>query len=299
MKKVFGKLIRPTNRGVRILVGLLLVGLLVVQVSQSIATNEEAPAQLVTTSDGASIKTDDVSRLKRLQRLAETDHVALLEFCLSEFRKSDYPSYTYRFIKQEKIGGKLGKAQHIDVKFAPKPFSIAMKWVQNAALGDALVYVEGKHIDGDGRSQMVVRPKSKLLRKLTGGSVKRLPDGPDAMKNSLRPCTMFGFENGLKSLLGVYKLARQRGHNDERFGGFTKVDGRDCIVLERYLPQREDYPAKKTLTCIDIEYLVPLRVYGEGWDGKQNCNYEYHKVAFNAGLQAGDFTPQANGIKVK
>ncbi len=290
MKKVLDKLIKPTNRGVRIFVGLLLVVLLCVQVTQSVATHQD---------DGRKLSLVDGSTNNTIQELAENDHVKLLEMCLSEFKKRGISSYTCTFVKQEKIRGRLSKEQHIKAKFMAKPFSVAMRWFKNPPTGDVIVYVKGKYRDTSDHSQMIVRPTSVFLQKLTGGSVLRLPDGPDARRNTLRPVTMFGFENSIKSLLNVYRNAEGNGDCTKQFGGFAEVDGRKCIVLVRFLPDGKKYPAKKTIICIDLEYLLPVRVIGYDWDDKLICNYEYRDVNFDITLQPEDFTPQANGIRTR
>ncbi len=306
MKKRFRKTIRPSNRRVRILVGLLLVGFLIVQVSQSVATDSSATATLQTV-DGETILASDSARFETICRLAETDHLALLNRCRAELQNAGPSGYTTTFVKQERIRGKLTGEQSIEVKFLAQPFSVAMAWTKNAPVGDRLVYVEGKCPDSTGRSQMVVRPKSPFLRQLVNGSVRRLPDGPDAMKNTLRPCTMFGFRNSLDSLIEVYETARaagdcseQWGYRDETTGRrvkFVDIDGRTCVVLVRYLPQKDEYPAKKTVICIDLGRLLPMRVIGYDWDDQLLCNYEYHDVNFDVALGPEDFTPQANGIR--
>jgi hypothetical protein len=300
MNKLMDMIFKPTNRRVRILVGAVLVGLGFVQITQSLATREQAVDKLVKL-DEYSLVTGDAARLENIRTLAETDHLALLTMALKQFRQRGIPSYTCTFVKRERIRGKLGKEQHIDVKFREKPFSVAMQWTQNPPLGDALVFVEGKFKNARGRSQMVVRPASKFLRKLTGGSVLRLPDGRDALKSTLRPCTYFGFQNGLKSLIRVYAQARKNGDSTEKFGGFTEVDGQKCIVLIRFLPNRPGakYPAKKTVVCLDLKTLLPLRVVGYDWDDKLSCNYEYRNVNFDVALQEADFTPKTNGIQRK
>lgn len=300
--------LKPTNRRVRLLVGLLLAGMLVLQVSQSVATHETATVTIVNVQ-GDSVATSDLSLLQRVEALAETDHLALLRLCKQTHQQRELlGGYTCTFIKQERIRGDLGDEQHIDVKFRPRPFSVAMHWTQNAPTGDAILYVQGQYQNDEGQSQMLVRPASTFLQKLTGGSVLRLPDGKDAMKNTLRPCTQFGFTNGIDSLIEVYELARQRGESEERFGtvdpdtGQTirhaQVGGRDCVILERILPYREDvdYPAARTLVFIDIDRLLPLRVIGYDWQGRLSCNYEYHDVNFDVALSEQDFTPQANNI---
>lgn len=287
MKQLIQKVLRPSNRGVRVLVGLLLVGLLLIQVTQSVATLEDDA--VLKQSDG-----DDAP--DALKKLAETDHVALLRRCLERYDEQNIPGYTCTFIKQERIRGKLGLPQHIDVKFLAKPFSVAMAWTKNAPIGDRMLYVEGKYKDEQGQSRMIVRPSSEFLRTLTGGGVLRLPDGPDAMRSTLRPCTQFGFRNSIQSLLSIYELARQRDECYEQFGGMTEIDGRECLVLERFLPNRPDYPAKRTVVCVDVEYLLPVRVIGWDWNDELVCDYQYINVNFDVALRAEDFTPQANGI---
>ena len=308
MKRLFRKAFRPSNRGVRILVGLLLAGLLIVHVTQSVATG---PSQTSTVAiiDETQIVTSEPDRLQKICDLAQTDHLALLELCRKEMDKGRYDQYTATFIKQEQIRGQLGPEQHIKARFMAAPFSVAMTWVKNPPTGNALVYVKGKFPDKDGRSQMIVQPTSEFLRRLVGGAVPRLPDGPDAMRNTLRPCTEFGFRNSLESLIRVYKEARKNGESNEQWGyrdektgqdvKFAEVDGRKCVVLVRTLPRREGYPAKKTLVFIDLDYLLPVRVIGYDWNDKFYCNYEYRDVNFSAELTPENFTPEANGIRMK
>ncbi|MBN1942121.1 MAG: DUF1571 domain-containing protein [Phycisphaerae bacterium] len=308
MKNLFRKALRPTNRRVRVLVGLLLAGLLAVQVTQSVATGPK-PTVVVEAVGEEQVVTSDPSLLQELCHMAETNHLALLKLCQAELNKGRYNHYTATFVKQEQIRGQLGPEQHIRAKFMASPFSVAMTWTKNAPTGNALVYVDGKFPDKTGRSQMVVQPTSNFLRRLVGGSVLRLPDGPDAMRNTLRPCTMFGFRNSLQSLIDVYELARKRGECNEQWGyrdpktgrdvKFAEVDGRKCIVLVRFLPRRKDYPARRTLIFIDLEYLLPVQVIGYDWNDKFFCNYEYRDVNFSADLGEKDFTPAANGITMK
>jgi hypothetical protein len=289
MKQALHRLLHPTNRSVRIAVGLLLVALLLLQLLGSQENQATATVQRVEGKASEEIET-----------LARTDHVALLELCKQHLKTHNWDRYTCTFVKQERLDGELGGEQHIDVKFMTTPFSAAMHWTKNAPLGDALLYVQGKYPDEKGRSQMLVRPKSGFLQKLVGGSVLRLPDGRDAMKNTLRPVTSFGFANSIQSLIDIYKIARERNECIEKFDGFAELDGRKCIVLVRLLPRRDDYPAQKTVILIDQEYLLPVQVIGYGWeDDELLCNYEFRKVDFNAELTAEDFTPQANQIQTK
>jgi hypothetical protein len=261
------------------------------------APSPEAELITILPKDAASNVPDEIAELAR------TDHVALLKKALEAYRDMPVKDYTCTFVKQEVMNGSLRKEQAMKVKFRDEPFSLAIAWTKNPPPGDAMIFVRGKYKNAQGRSRMLVRPASPFLQMLTGGSVLRLPDSPDAMREALRPCTMFGFSNGLKNLLGVYEAARAKNECKEKYLGLTEVGGRKCLVLVRTLPDKKGYPAAKTFICIDVETLMPLRMLGYGWkkgkDGKPNflCNYVYRDVKFNVGLGDKDFTPDANGIK--
>ena len=269
------------------MVGLLLVGLFCIQ---CIPTNEANRGNTAL----AKIQLDDPDRAAlALEELAKTDHIALLKLCQENYAQR-YRDYTCKLIKQERIKGALGQEQHVRVKFLQQPFSVAMNWEKNAPIADRMLYVEGKH-----NGQMIVRPKSGLLQLLTGGAVFRKPDGADAMKNTLRPVSLFGFHRGTRALLDVYEAAEKAGHLREEFGGYAEVGGRKAIVLERYLPAKsEAYPAWKTVVCIDMEYLVPIKIVGYDWDERLTSSYTYEEIRFNEGLTNDDFLPEANGLKL-
>jgi hypothetical protein len=279
----FRQWLRPTNRRIRWLVGCLLVGLFCIQCTRVVEVNH---SNVVI---ARSQNVDGADATENVLHLAKTDPVALLEQCIDHTRR--YRDYTCTLIKQERINGALGKEQEIQVKFLASPFSVAMHWTRNAPIGDRVLYVEGKH-----DNKMIVRPKSGFFRLLTGGAVLRKPNGPDAMKNTLRPVNLFGFGRGMKELLAVYEQARDAGDLKTVFGGAANVAGREALVLERYLPAKDDYPACKTLVYIDPEYLVATCIEGYDWEGRLSSRYVYKDVHFNVGLTEDDFLPAANGI---
>ncbi len=230
---------------------------------------------------------------------ARGNHLALLARSAESYRAMKIRDYTCTFVKQETLSGQLRQEQQVAVKFMPSPFSIAMIWTKNAPLGDRLIFVQGQYEDAKGQSRMLVRPKGGLAQLLAGKSVLKLPAGPDAMRNTLRPCTKFGFENSIASLAEVYKLAEKNGDlAGQDFLGITEVAGQECIVLQRVLANRDgaNYPAKTTEICLDIKTLLPMRIVGYDWNNNFSCNYEFRDVKFNTGLGAKNFTPKANGI---
>ena len=287
------KLLNPSNRRVRIFVGLLLAGLFCIQCTQQV------------TGTGSKLeKASSATAAAKIEKLAKENHIALLEMCLENYDKN-YRNYTCTLIKQEIIRGTQKPEQWTNVKFTEKPFSVSMQWLAETPkgalannqvkklyipLGDRILYVEGKY-----DNKMVIRISNPLLRGLLG-TQKRPPDGADAMKNTLRPVSLFGFKRGINSLLSVYRDAKKNDDLKQEFGGYVNVAGRDAIVLVRYLPAKANYPAHRTEICIDLETLVPVRIQGFDWDGRCTSRYIYKDVKFNIGLDEEAFTPKANGI---
>ena len=282
------KLLRPRNRWIRILVGVLLISLFCIQCTQR--TEAVPETDMVQAVDGEALGRMNQDTLKKVEHLARTDHIALLEYCLEQY-EGRFNDYTCTFMKQEKIGGTMKDRQQMEVKFMESPYSVAMKWVENAPIVDRTIYVEGQW---DGR--MLVRPANPALRLMVASKLVE-PDGPDAMKNTLRPVNRFGFKRSLESLLRVYREAEEAGDLEESYGGMKEVNGRNAVVLVRYLPNKGDYPAHRTLTYIDLEYLVPIGVEGYGWDDQLMCRYFYKDVKFNVGLTSEDFLPKANDVQ--
>jgi hypothetical protein len=217
-----------------------------------------------------------------LEDLARTDHVALLERCLEHYDRN-YEAYTCTFRKQERIEGRLKPEQKVEIRFREEPFSVAMKWVENAPAADRLLFVQGAYED-----KMLLRPNIVLLRGMT---VRKDPHAPDVMKQTLRPVTRFGFRNALVHLLGVYREAKEEADLEMRFGGYAEVDSRPTLLIERHLPADKGYPAPVTQIYIDVKYLVPVGIRALESDGALQANYLYENVQFNPDLTAEDFTP--------
>ncbi len=275
LKRIF----RLTNNRIRLGVGLVLAAMFCIQCVQPAGPSGNT---LIAESEKDIRSPGEV---KRLEKLARSDHVALLRLALEHYRRR-VRAYTCTFIKQERINGKLKPEQWIKVKFMEKPFSVSMHWVKNVQTGDRALYVAGKY-----NGQMLIR-LAGVLRLF--GTVTRDPASPQVMANTLRPITMFGFRRSLENLLKVYEPAVKAGDAVCRFAGRKNLAGREVLVLERVLPPKEGYPARKTTVYLDAEWLVPLGVEGYDWDGQLTCRYLYKDVDFAAALTEKDFTPQAN-----
>jgi hypothetical protein len=268
-----------------LLVGLMLAGLFCLQCTQSVGHNDSVVVKAI---GGEIVGRNADSVADRVDRLARADHIALLEYCLDNY-SDRFVDYTCTLIKSEVIHGRQRPEQIMAVKFMDKPFSVAMKWVKNAQGGDRAIYVEGKY-----GNQMLIRPTGLFA---FVGTVKRKPTDPAVMANTLRPINKFGFRRSMGELLAVYRKAKQAGDLCEEFGGYAEVEGRETVMLVRYLPAKDDYPAHRTNIYIDLEYLVPVRVEGDDWDDQRICSYTFRNLKFNVGLKPKDFLPQLNDMK--
>ena len=285
LKRMFG----PTNRKIRVLVGMMLIALFCIQ-----CVHPDG-AQSISNIAVAIENTDSHDQVvAKARALAGTSHTALLEFCLKNYREKIH-DYSCTFLKQEKIGGVVGKEQEVQVNFKEAPFSVLMTWTKNAPQGDRVLYVEGKY---DGK--MLVRPTSLFLRKIAP-TVSRAPDGDEARKTTLKPVNCFGIERATKSLIEVYEQARAAGDLREEVGKDADVLGRKCFVLVRYLPEKNNYPAYKTIVYIDQEYLLPIMIEGFGWNHSATesdfmCRYLYKDLKFNNSFSDQDFLPEKNDL---
>lgn len=281
---------RPTNSRTRLAVGLILAALFCIQCTRSEAVRDE---NVVTVVDGTTIGHVSSARQAELENLAKTNQIELLKLAIDHYRVS-YQDYACTFCKTERIDGQLRATQKIDVKFRQNPYSVAMHWLVNAPAADRMLYVAGKY-DG----QMLVMPKG-MLSLVTGGAVLRDPVGQDAMANTLRPVTMFGFENMMVNMLDVYQMAAQGGQLQFSFLGYGDICGRKVLILQRVLPYTKEYAAraaKTTVWYLDVEYLVPLAVEFHDWTDQLVSKYAYSDIKFNVGLGDKDFTPEANDIQ--
>jgi hypothetical protein len=286
---MFKRILGPSNRKVRILVGLVLLGLVGIQ---CVSPSESTVSTVAIANNGPQ---SHAEVLDHLRDLAKKDHVAALQYCLDNYRTYPNRDFTCTFIKQERLGGKVDPEQTVSVKHRTQPFSVAMAWTKNAPKGDRVLYVEGLY-----DNKMLVRPTNPIARALVGGMVTRAPDGEEAMASTLRPVNLFGFERGIKSLIDVYQQAKKAGDLREAVAQDSNVLGRKTIVLVRYLPEGKDYPAYQSNIYIDQELLLPIMVEGCGPRGLQDdfiCRYLYKDLDFKAKFTDADFLPEKNDLK--
>lgn len=280
---MFRRILGPTNRKVRVCVGLMLLALFCIQCApdSSSVRNVAVATTVIETHEQA---------LVHLRKLAQSDHVAALRFCLDNYR-AKYGDFEANFIKQERIKGTVLPEQEMRVKFRQTPFSVAMKWTRNAPIGNIVLYVEGKY-----DNQMLVHPTNPLAAAVAP-TVKRQPDGEEALNSTLRPVNQFGFERSIQSLIDVYVEAKKAGELREEVLQDCEVEGRRTLVLARYLPEGRNYPAAKTLIYIDQETFLPIMIEGFSAGGEFICRYLYKDLDFGVKFTDQDFLPEKNGLQ--
>jgi hypothetical protein len=282
------KWLRPTQTGIIALLAIVLTGAVwLVRPAKSVA---EKPLDGVTIISGETLGEVTDQTEQELIKLAQTDHIALLERCVENSHQ--YVDYRLTFEKQERIKGKLQDGQVTEVAFRAAPFSVGMRWLEGAGRGDRALYVEGLR-----DNQMLIRPVESL-QWIAGKHVLRSPTHRDVMKATLRPITAFGFTNSMENLLKVYRLAEENGELTQEFGGIAEVFGRRALLLIRKLPPTHDaYEAAVTEIYIDLEYLVPVLIEGRDWQGDLVARYVFKDIRLNLGLTDEDFSPAAFEIE--
>lgn len=216
---------------------------------------------------------------------ARTDHIQLIKAAMAHY-KENIQNYTATFYKHERIKGDLKPRQTIAVDFKENPYSLRMIWQENSMGCDKLIYVEGEH-----DNKMVVHPTGffSWIK-----SVKRDPFCKDARKSTRKPCNHFGFYRTMQSLLSTYEEAHKKDDLTIKFIGRTKIDGHDCITLERHLPAKEGYPCARLVIQFDIERLIPVSLTSYDKDGKLISLYKYDDIKLNTDVNEKTFCLKAN-----
>lgn len=224
---------------------------------------------------------EDQKPSKALAALLGKDPMEVLKECSARAQKMS--QFTQMFTKQERIGGKLRETETMFLKYRAEPFSIYVKWMEEPHKGREVIYVEGRD------------ENKAVLHEYVGPlnvNLKVDPNGTEARKRTLRPVTDAGIRNATKSLLNVSERARQRGDMRLVTVGAEKLDGRDVLVLCRFLEKRDDYFVYATVIYIDPEQMLPIKVIGYDWNHQLSWIYTSSDVKSDVKLTDKDFDPQ-------
>lgn len=218
-------------------------------------------------------------RIERMTELASTDHIALIQWCMDNY-KNTVRNYQGLLHKQERINGKLRKPQSINVWFREAPFSVLMKWKKNPGSIDKLLYVEGQN-----KNKMVVHPTGAFA---WIKSVKKHPRCKEALKASLRTCDQFGFYRNMRSIIDMLEAAKKVDGLQMSYLGTETIDDRTYITTETILNVK-DYPCAKLIMNIDTEHMVPTKLAFYDCQGKLLCQYGFTDLKLNQGIDNKTF----------
>jgi len=232
--------------------------------------------------------------------------IHLLEVALKKIKR--YRTYTYGFVRCERIGGSLTEEEHIAVKVRHRPFSIYMKWLEDEDLngsnsGREVLYVDGKN---DGKFMVHLGPRDNLL--IPFRTVSMAPNDKMVRNKSRHPITKAGMLSLTKGLLHQFKLAKKHGDlkkgnvvvsEDKNLWFLEDEDGKQpipyAIKIVRQLPKRGDiYYCKKLIMHLDPVTFFPVRIKTYDWDDSVLEIYTYKNVK-RASLTSKDFDSKNKG----
>ncbi len=213
-----------------------------------------------------------------LQELPEP--VALMQQCQKSYEA--LTDYTAIFIKEQRLRGRLRKPETTSMKFK-KPFSLYMKWIKQPDEGKEVIYVQGEN-----EGKLLAHPGG-LLQLLTPTTVRLEPTHPLARGGNLKPITAAGLGNMIEALVSIFTLAQEKGDLKAVCKEKKEYEGRAVYVIERFLPEKEEYPNQYAVIYVDAELLLP--VFYAAYDKEKNLleKYEYQELKVNVGLTAEDF----------
>jgi len=221
------------------------------------------------------------------------DPLALPRLALDRYasRVREYRCILY---KQERIRGRLGKREKIEVRYRENPYTVYMIWKKNAGQVRRALYMDTPDfVDDRGRKVARVEPAGAVIR-LFDSQIDIPIDGKRSREASRRSIDEFGFRAVLELLVHYNLLAERNGVLDYRYSGTGQIDGRPTFVFTRYLPYQGDegiYPDAKLVIHIDQEWLLPTALYSYAdRDGKVLLgSYVFTNVQINPGFTERDF----------
>ncbi|MFQ5734451.1 MAG: DUF1571 domain-containing protein [Planctomycetaceae bacterium] len=214
-------------------------------------------------------------------------------------------TYSATFYKKERVGGRVGEPQVMQMKIRHKPFGVFMRWLVGDK-GQELLYVAGEH-DGN----MLVKlggVKGRLLPTL-----KLDPKGDRALKASRYPVTDIGLLNLAKKIAGYRRrdIEQKSGVKCRMFDDQVFNDRKCfCFVID-YLNSKLSPPYRKSVIFIDKEWCIPVCVQNFGWTeesfesvarlDKETAleDYRYSNIRLKQKLADAEFSRSYKGYRLK
>lgn len=225
----------------------------------------DVPIAVSPKGDSAATDADSVKHAgphAELLRAAERDPMVLIREGQARYER-EIRDYEFILIKQERLGGELGEAQEIEVRYRRDPLAIYMLWRKNVGEAKrALFRDEPAFHDDEGRRLARVEPGGAVIRMFVKDVMVPMR-GEHADLASRRALDECGFETSFELMQHYCTMARERGELKLTLAGTGEVDGRPTYVIERHLPyvgENGRYPDAKLVLHMDQEWLLPVAV---------------------------------------
>lgn len=217
-----------------------------------------------------------------LEKLARESPLAFLEKSLERYDE-EIKGYTLTFLKKERIGGTLQRAEKTEVRFRESPFSVHMRWIEGAKLAAKVLYVEGEN-----NNKMLARPIVPFVPVMT-----RDVDGPEAKNSGRYTIAEFGFKRSTQRTLRAMQKAKARDALHVRYEGIVAVPelgGQLCYKFVRnpYEPPEEDALDELTL-YFDCEHLLQVGSILRDRQKELLAEYFFYDIKFNPEFDAKQF----------
>lgn len=277
--------------------GLLGVGLISGMAPQPESADEVAIAQAqALTSRSIPVVSKPDAELTPVE-LAQRDPWAFLRRAQQNFTKR-VSHYTATFTKQERLDGALSNVQSIDFRHREAsddaPRIVYLQFLQGAENAKRVYFEDSpEFVNDEGEKFAMVEPHGFFRALVAEWPVP--VDGPRARQSSRHSIEWSGFGKFFELYERYNQLASDKNVLDLRFAGVGEVDGRETIVIERYLPYDgtgEPWPDGYLITHFDRELLVPLAIESYADDSRQKLigRYVYTNVKLNPTLPDDAFT---------
>lgn len=198
--------------------------------------------------------------------------------------------YEAVFSKREIVGRKL-LASTLNLKIREEPFCVYLKFVDTGNAGREVLYFSGRN---DGKLLVHEDGVSRLL-----GTFKFKPDDKTVMAENRYPITLVGMRNLVDKIIQQWEFEGQYGEIEVQHRPSSKLDGRECVVLESTHPQpRNQFKYHLTRLWVDNETKFPVRVEQYQFPTKAGEapqiveEYTYTKIRINLGLDDREFDPK-------
>jgi hypothetical protein len=194
--------------------------------------------------------------------------------------------YSATLVKRERVDGKLGGYESMELKIRNKPFSVYLHFLSPAVLREQeVIYIEGQN-----EGKMWVHRGVLSTLRLT-------PDGEMAMRGHRYPLTEIGLVNLVHRLVEVAEHDAKFGECEVKYFPGTKLNNRVCTMIQVVHPvSRQTFTYHRARVFVDDQLNLPVRFESYDWPQEPGAQpelleeYTYIDLKLNNGFADADFS---------